>query len=181
MGDTPTTTLPALHQRLPIRLTMVVRIGEAIQVIPVAIVTHVISKRPSARSPRQPRPLRARFLPSWNSKSCDSAILASPCPPTRPVAANQVAHGRNVARFSTSIVRGWPRSGTGFKAANDPSVQRLIVSLCKGRQAITQTLRHTEGILNFAGASFRHLSEHLLDELRPRAFIFFEPCTRFFG
>lgn len=46
------------------------RICDHIAELPIVIVTHVVRNKPSASNPRQPRPLRVRFLPSWNSKSC---------------------------------------------------------------------------------------------------------------
>jgi hypothetical protein len=48
----------------PPKYAMVERIGEVTQELPVAIITHVMSKKLSASNPRQPRPRSARFLPS---------------------------------------------------------------------------------------------------------------------
>jgi hypothetical protein len=82
------------------KYAMVVRTGEAIQELPVEIITHATRKRPSASNPRQPRPLKARFLPSWNSKSCGVVMLGSPWPPSPVLTANHIAHWRPAYRRS---------------------------------------------------------------------------------
>jgi hypothetical protein len=117
-----------LHHQLPTKICYGRPDRETIQELPVAIITHVMRKKPSASNPRQPRPLRVRFLPSWNSKSCGGVMLSSPRPPTRAIAANHITHWRNVALTAALCARDRLRS-TGFQTADDPGVQGLIIGL----------------------------------------------------
>jgi hypothetical protein len=130
---------------------MVDRIGEVIQELPVAIITHVMRKKPSANSPRQPRPLSARFLPSWNSKSCGWVMVSPPRPPTRAIAANNITHWRKVA--ARCFLRQGPPQHR-FQTADVPRVQGLIVGFGTFSHPFTQAVGHAERKFQLSRASF---------------------------
>jgi hypothetical protein len=73
------------------------RIGDHSAGLPIVIVTHVVRNKPSASNPRQPRPLKARFLPSLEFKIMRGGHLGSLCPPTRAIASHHACHWWNVA------------------------------------------------------------------------------------